>query len=297
LVPLLAGKAGDTLTVSEDLSAVRLELDSRLEAPALVRAAVAGVAQTLELESELHDDLTTALSEACNNAVLYAYDGKPGPLVVELEIRPERVDATIRDWGGGIQHVGPSDERMGVGLAVISALADRAEFIRAPDGGTEVRMSFTRRDAAARVLSGVDEADLATGVPVRLSGDVVVTVWPVGLLAAELGRVARAVAARTHLSLDRFSDIYLVADTVAGLAQSAAGAAGIAFSVTAAHKRVELVVGPFRAGEGARRIESILTSAGGTPLVDELAFVPVDGHELVRVVVQERRESPPGRHR
>jgi serine/threonine-protein kinase RsbW len=301
--------------VTEDHSAVRLEMDSRPEAPALVRAALSGVAQSLELDSELFDDLKTAVSEACNNAVLYAYDGKPGPLLVELEIRPDGVDATIRDWGSGIQHVGPSDERMGVGLAVISALADSASFIRAPGGGTEVRMSFTRRGAPRRALSdghdgdladGVHDGDLADGVaaggladgvPVHLSGDVVVTVSPAELLAGVLGRVTRAVSARTHLSLDRFSDIYLVADTVAALAQSAAVNAAITFAVTGAHKRLELTVGPFRAANGSRLLEEgALRSPGGSPLapvVDELAFEPVGDYELLRVVIQERREPRP----
>jgi serine/threonine-protein kinase RsbW len=285
LVPLLAGKAGDTLDVTEDFSAVRLELDSRPEAPALVRAALAGAAQSLGLDSELFDDLKTAVSEACNNAVLYAYAGKPGPLVVELEIHADGVDATIRDWGGGIQYVGPSDERMGVGLAVISALADRAEFIRAPDGGTEVRMSFKNRGAPIRPLPGPRDDDLAGGMPMPLSGDVVVTVWPVGLLGGVLGRVARAVAARTHLSLDRFSDIYLVADTVTALAQSAAGSAPITFAVTAAHKRLELTVGPFRPGNGARILGEGVTDVAG------LALELVDDYELLHAVVEEGRES------
>jgi len=280
--------------VTEDHSAVRLELDSRTEAPALVRAALSGVAQSLELDSELFDDLKTAVSEACNNAVLYAYDGKPGPLVVELEVRPDGVDATVRDWGGGIQHVGPSDERMGVGLAVISALADLASFISATDGGTEVRMSFTRRsNEAGGALSGGRDAGVADGVPADLSGDVVVTVWPAELIAGVLGRVARAVSARTHLSVDRFPDIYLVADTVGALAQSAAVTDAITFAVTGAHKRLELTVGPFRAADGASLLEDgALTGPDGSPLapvVDELAVEPMGDYELLRVVIQERR--------
>ena len=283
----------------EDLSAVRLELDSRAESPALVRAALAGVAQLLELDSELFDDLKTAVSEACNNVVLYAYDGEPGPLVVGLEIRPDGIDVTIRDWGRGIQHVEPSDERMGgVGLAVMSALADRAEFIRAPDGGTEVRMAFTVRSDAIRCLEPSLKADPIAGVPVvGLSGDVVVTLWPVGLLAGVLGRVARAVAARTQISLDRFSDIYLITDAVAAFAESAASAAGITFAVAAADRRLELTVGPFRAGDGAQLLEGGLSSRPGSPialLVGELALEAVNGFEVLRVVMEDRR--PAGQH-
>ena len=292
---LLAGKAGDTLEVTEDLSVVRLELDTRPESPALVRAALTGVAQLLELDPELFDDLKTAVSEACNNAVLYAYDGEPGPLVVGLEIRADGVEATIRDWGSGIQQAGPSDERMGVGLAVISALADRAEFSSAPDGGTEVRMLFTGRGAPIRPLGRPLDADRATHVPVQLSGDVVVRVCPVGLLPGVLGRVTRAVAARTHISLDRFSDIYLVTDAIAALAPSVAGGGGISFSVAAADKRLELTVGPFGARDGARLLEERLSQRAESSLAlsaGEIAVEPVDGFELLRVVVEDRGNSP-----
>lgn len=280
--------------MTEDLSAVRLEFDSRPEAPALVRAALAGVAQALELDPELFDDLKTAVSEACNNAVLYAYDGASGPLRFGLEIRPEAIEATIRDWGGGIKHVGPSDERMGVGLAVISALADSAEFSSPPDGGTEVRMRFARRGAAIPTFPGAAEADVAAGVPVPLSGDVTVSVWPVRLLGGVLGRVSRAVAGRTHLSLDRFADLYLLTDAIAALAESEAGAAGIAFAVATAHRRLELTVGPFRAGNGARMLEEVLVDGDGSalsPSLGELTVEPAGGYELVRVVVDDRRDS------
>jgi serine/threonine-protein kinase RsbW len=264
--------------VTEDLSTVRLEMESRPEAPALVRAALTGIAQLLELDPELFDDLKTAVSEACNNVVLYAYNGDPGPLAVGLELGPEGIAATIRDWGGGIQQVGASEERMGVGLAVISALADRAEFISAPDGGTEVRMSF----------AGGGDARALEPAPVELSGDVVVTVWPVGLLAGVLGRITRAVAARTHLSLDRFSDIYLVTDAIAAFAVSAASAPGVTFAVTGSHKRLELVVGPFRAGNDELQIGDGLLDRSSA--LSEFALESVDGYELLRVVVEERRD-------
>jgi serine/threonine-protein kinase RsbW len=278
--------------VTEELSAVRLELDSRADSPALVRAVLAGVAQLHELDSELFDDLKTAVSEACNNVVLYAYDGEPGPLAVGLAIRPDRIEATIRDWGGGIQQVGPSEERMGVGLAVMSALADRAEFITAPDGGTEVRMVFAVRGDAIRALAQASDADPAPRPPAPLSGDVVVALRPTGLLAGVLGRVVRAVAARTHLSLDRFSDIYLVTDAIAAFAESSAGAAGISFAAAAGERRVELTVGPFAPGDGARLLERGISGDAGSPIalrVGELAVERIDGGEVVRVVIEDRR--------
>jgi serine/threonine-protein kinase RsbW len=277
--------------------AVRLELDSRPEAPAVVRAALTGAAQQVELDPDLFDDLKTAVSEACNNVVLYAYDGEPGPLVVSWEIGPDGINATVRDWGGGIKQVGPSGERMGVGLAVISALADRAEFISAPDGGTEVRMSFAQRGATIRPLRRSRHDDVAGGIPLPLAGDVIVTLSPVDLIGGVLGRVARTVAARTHLSLDRFSDIYLVTDAIAALAESAASTTRISFAVAAASKRLELAVGPFRPGNGRRLLENALIERAGpsfAPVLGDFALEPVEAHELLRVVIEERRDARAG---
>jgi serine/threonine-protein kinase RsbW len=257
-----------------------------------VRAALSGVGQVLELEQELFDDLTTAVSEACNNVVLYAYDGEPGPYVVGLEIRPESIEATVRDWGTGIQQVGPSDERMGVGLAVISALADRAEFISAAEGGTEVRMAFSDRDTTIRPLEPAPDGGPGNDLPVKLTGDVVVTLSPVGLLAGLLGRLARAVASRTHLSLDRFSDIYLITDVIAAYATSVVSASAVSFAVAGGDRRIELTVGPFPAGDGARLLEGGLANEPRSAIAlraGEVTLERVDGYELLHVVIDDRR--------
>ena len=68
------------MALNEKAPAVRLELDSRPETLTLVRGVLAGVAELIGLDPELLDDLKTAVSEACNNVVMHAYDGVAGPL-------------------------------------------------------------------------------------------------------------------------------------------------------------------------------------------------------------------------
>ena len=266
----IAGKAGNTLKVTEELSAVRLQLDGRAESSALVRAALSGLAEVHALDSELFDDVKTAVTEACNNVILYAYDGQPGRYVVAFEVRPGGIEATIRDWGSGIQHVAPSEERMGVGLAVISALADRAEFISVPEGGTEVRMAWGEPDVEGPYAAAVDPGS-GDGVPAGLAGDVVVTVSPPELLPGVLRRVARAVAARTQLPLDRFADIDRVSAALA-TAVAGTGDGEMTFAAAGGGHRLELTVGPLGAGD-----------PGG----DRLPLERVSGSELVRVVIGE----------
>jgi anti-sigma regulatory factor (Ser/Thr protein kinase) len=83
---------------------VRLKLSSRSENVALVRAVLAGVAEAIELDAEQLDDIRTAVTEACNNAVLHAYEGGEGPLEVDVRLPSEgRVAVVVRDAGIGIE--------------------------------------------------------------------------------------------------------------------------------------------------------------------------------------------------
>jgi len=296
-----AGKPENTLHVIEASSTVRLELDNRPESPALVRAALSGVAERLRLDAELSDDLRIAVTEACNNVVLHAYDGKPGPLVVDLEIQPTSIEVMIRDWGGGIKQLGSQrDQRMGVGLAVMSSLADRAEFISAPDGGTEVRLVFSGEGLGIQPLEQPLDADVAAETPVRLFGDMVATLAPVELLEGVLGRVAIAVGARAHFSVDGLSDIRLVTDAVAAIAKGAASGVAMTFGVVARSRRLELTLGPVQAGSGAslhgHQADGLFDQPGTqlALLLGEVSTVPVDGFELLRVVVEERGPAPGG---
>ena len=75
---------------------------------------------------------------------------------------------------------------------------------------------------------------------------------PVALLTGVLGRVARALAATSHFSLDRFSDVYLVTDALASHAARAADGPRIGCRLIASERRLECTVGPFRAGSGVR---------------------------------------------
>jgi serine/threonine-protein kinase RsbW len=281
--------------VTQDLPTVRLELISRPEAPALVRAALAGVGEPLEFDPELLDDLKTAVSEACNNVVLHAYPAEPGPLVVGLVVDPDSIRVVVRDQGTGFGRVSTSEDRMGVGLPVISALADRAEFISAHDGGTEVRMEFAGRRVGKPLPEHARDPESATELPVVLSGDVVATVSSVGLLTSVLGRVARAAASFARFSIDRFSDLYLVADAITAYARTAAANARISFAINAQDRRLELTAGPFLAGSGALLQAD---TASGRPrsllamLTDELVVERAGAVELLHVVVTDRSRDP-----
>jgi serine/threonine-protein kinase RsbW len=270
---------------------VRLDLESRAETLTLVRGMLGGVAELCAIDLELLDDLKTAVSEACNNVVMHAYDGATGPMGVQLYVTADAIRVIVDDEGVGISPPLSADLLPGVGLPVIQALADDAHFTRRPEGGTEVEMTFgARRDGLARFTRPPTAAD-DEDWPSQAVGEVVLSLSPVALLSGVLGRVARALAATSHFSLDRFSDVYLVTDALANHAARAAGGARIGCRLIAGERRLECTVGPFRAGSGVR-FASHRADGMVSPLVllcDEVSVEPAGEAERLRLVLVDHR--------
>ena len=144
---------------------LRLELPSTPECGTLVRALLMGVGNALAWDGELVDDLKTAVTEACNNVVLHAYGGEVGKLTLRLDVEGDWIEVVVCDEGEGLHGVAAGDDHLHVGLPVISSLAERAEFLSPPDGGTEVRMFFrTRGRPSAKARSRARNA-CSTGWP------------------------------------------------------------------------------------------------------------------------------------
>jgi anti-sigma regulatory factor (Ser/Thr protein kinase) len=271
-----------------------LRLNSRPDSAGLVRAALGGLTGPFRLREELVSDLKTTISEACNNAVEHAYRGQSGAIAVHVDIGFESVDVSVRDWGGGFQHVAPAGDHLRVGLPVINALADRAEFLTAPGSGTEVRMGFDIRHDPRRegILARVEESeDLEAWTPWRrgLSGDVVVTLLPRELLGGVLEPLISALAARSRFSLERFSDIYLVSRAIAAHVESAASSGRVSFALGADEHRIDMTIGPLQLG-AAERLRGMSSSdrleASVARLADEVLCESIETSELLRIVVR-----------
>jgi serine/threonine-protein kinase RsbW len=124
---------------------VRLEVESRPESLALVRRVLVAFADPAAVDGELLGDIETAVSEACNNVVLHAYTAPPGPMIVSLEATETTIEARVEDRGAGFRKASAVRPSSGIGLPVISALADYAEFRSVDGSGTHVRMQFSTR--------------------------------------------------------------------------------------------------------------------------------------------------------
>src|SRR5271166_4551302 len=141
---------------------LRLELSSRAENVPVVRQALSGLADATGLSPADLNDIGTAVTEACNNVSVHAYDDSEGPLAVELFARDATILVTVRDRGvgfvldGGAQEF-PSEvdgELAGIGVPSIKALARNARWSEPAGGGTELQMTFSTGAVAVAVDSG-----------------------------------------------------------------------------------------------------------------------------------------------
>jgi serine/threonine-protein kinase RsbW len=279
------GKAKRVAPQNRDSSTVHLELDGEAESVALVRAMLAGVAELLDFDGELLDGLNTTVSEACNNVVKHAYEGGAGPMIVHLEADETCVEVTIRDHGVGLDDAAAPEDHMGVGLALISALADRSEVRTHPDGGAEVRIAFHHRDRSERPIEWREADDGTNPIDLSVPGDVVGTLAPVNLLAGVVGRMARLLAARARFSLERFSDLYLLFDQLGFHAARRARSSRMTFALSAQTRRLEVEIGPLARPDGSGPHDRSEPPAKLRVLADELTVEPIDDSVMLRVVV------------
>jgi serine/threonine-protein kinase RsbW len=274
--------------VSTEAPTVRLDLTSRPQTLTIVRGMLGGVAELLAMDPELLDDLKTAISEACNNVVLHAYGGALGPMSVSLFIDEDRIRVTVEDQGAGLVVADPAE---GIGLSVIRALSDAVILDSTPGEGTRLQMDFPARRGSHRLLNAPRSASAAPEWTRGEDDEVVVSLSPVDLLPGVLGRLARTLAATAHFSLDRFSDVYLVTDTLAAHASRAAASSRVHARLAAAERRLELTVGPFQAG-ASQPLRGTAGEAVPSPLAllsDEVTIEPDGEGELVHVVVIDHR--------
>ncbi|ADB52976.1 putative anti-sigma regulatory factor, serine/threonine protein kinase [Conexibacter woesei DSM 14684] len=258
---------------------VRFSLPAVPANVALVRQALAGLADSLGIDPARAADMKIAITEACTNAVVHAYENHDGPLDVAMGVEHDRLVLSIRDRGPGLRPL-PSEgdgPPLGFGLALIASLSD--EFgIAGGRHGTEVRMAFA--------LDGGDDAPPLT---VWLSRDaappvrgVALTLEPGAHAAAVLGRVVSLVAARADFSIDRLSDAQIVSDAIAGAAGAHAldGGGAVRVAIDEHERGFDLVIGPLAPGGGQQLVRDTELPGLGClleRLADELDVEPAAG--------------------
>jgi anti-sigma regulatory factor (Ser/Thr protein kinase) len=82
-----------------------------------------------------------AVTEACSNVVVHAYDGQIGTLEVEARYEEGQLAVWVRDFGRGITQPTQAPG-LGIGLNLIASMADVFEAYPGFLRGTTVAMRF-----------------------------------------------------------------------------------------------------------------------------------------------------------
>jgi anti-sigma regulatory factor (Ser/Thr protein kinase) len=255
-----------------------MTLPAKAENVAVVRHALAGLAEEAGMDEPGVADLKTVVTEACMNVVVHAYQGEPGPLGVEAMPDEDGFTVIVRDEGVGIRPQAETErDSLRLGLPLIAALSGSFAISGGLGRGTEVTMRLPLR-------GGDPDGDSARLEPPRSETTELIADRP-ELLAPVLARMVGALAARRDLSVDRVSDAVLVTDAIAAAAPASFTAGRIRLDLDDRGEGIALRLGPMQAG-AAERIRAGLEvpDVGGSleSLADELTVEESgDGEYLV----------------
>jgi serine/threonine-protein kinase RsbW len=256
-------------TTNVDSSGLQMSLPARAENVAVVRHAIAGLAERIGMDDASTADLKTVVTEACMNVVVHAYpEDEAGLLEVEAVPDQDGLTVAVRDFGRGISPR-PNVDRpsLRIGLALIAALSSSFEIRGGVERGTEIRMHLP---LSARPLTE-GEAMTVPSPPVPEATEL--TVGPPELVGPVLSRALTALAARHEITVDRISDAMLLSDAISAAAPARFDDGHVRLSIADRPEGVELKVGPMASGAAEGLRESLtLPDVGGSleTLADEV---------------------------
>ncbi|KOR82089.1 anti-sigma B factor RsbW [Paenibacillus solani] len=139
--------------MNSDVQRVTLNLPASAEYVDIVRLNLYGIASKMGFSYEEIEDMKVAVSEACNNSVLYAYSQEGGMVEVLFQVTPDSLSITVRDEGESFDNVGAVGDRSlhdkdlsevqigGLGFYLMEALMDEVSVTNQTGKGTEVTLT------------------------------------------------------------------------------------------------------------------------------------------------------------
>lgn len=132
---------------------VEISLPNKIGYERLAMECSASFARMFGFTKERIEDIKTAVSEACLNAIEHGNEGHPDArVIVTINSRNGAIVVSVTDEGAGIPEFPsePSIEKKiegqetprGLGIFLIRHLVDDLEFVSQAQGGHEVRMVF-----------------------------------------------------------------------------------------------------------------------------------------------------------
>ena len=144
----------------KNVNSIELRLPSRLGYEKVAMNTAASVARLMGFAEERVEDLKTAVAEACINAIEHGNKLDDALTVgVILSMDEDSLEVKVTDTGEGPQgiHAAPDidkkmhgeEEARGMGMFLIQALVDEAEWVSSPPTGSYARMVIHLRRATA----------------------------------------------------------------------------------------------------------------------------------------------------
>ncbi len=138
------------MTVSNG-SKVEVRLPSRLGFEKVAMSTAAGMAKLMGFSEDRIEDLKTAVAEACINAMEHGNQMNASiPVCVVLSMSPDELEVKVMDNGTGMEVPVPvpdihrkmtgEEEARGMGMFLIQALVDEAEWVPGGAGQSFVRL-------------------------------------------------------------------------------------------------------------------------------------------------------------
>ena len=141
------------MTKKDTYDALTLSIPNDSEYISIVRLMVSGVCSRMDYAVEDIEDIKIAISEACTNVVLHAYDSKQEDgLRVVVKRFDDKLELVIQDFGKGfdveavmkkeLKDADISEDNIGLGLGLnfIHNLMDDVELNSKLNEGTFIRM-------------------------------------------------------------------------------------------------------------------------------------------------------------
>lgn len=252
--------------MSEGPRGLDISLPATPENVAIVRHAVAGLADLVGMDEVGIADLKTVITEACMNVVLHAYPDDAGPLLIEAYPEDDVLTVIVSDFGGGIRPRADIDERpsLRLGLSLIAALSRSFEISGGLDRGTRITMRVG--------LSSDRQPSSPSAQQSRVDPEATSLTVGAEPLAPVLARVVAALAARRDVTVDRLSDAVLLTDAISADAPSGFGDGRVRIDLSDEEEGIGLRIGPMESGAAERLRQGLEVPEVGNleALADEL---------------------------
>jgi serine/threonine-protein kinase RsbW len=227
---------------------LQLVLPATAENVMIVRQAIAGVGEALDLSSSRIADLKTVVAEACNNVVIHAYEEDDlGPMEVTACPGEEELEVQVADQGRGFRPRASDEATLGLGLPLIAALSDSFEISGGAGRGSRTTIRF-----------GYAPPEYSNnGMPATVSEDLEMAITPGAMVRPVLARVMGALAARAEFSVDRLADTVLLGDAVSTSGEDEFSDGRVGIAINERDGSLDVRVGPLVEGAGERLLSEM----------------------------------------